>query len=52
MSNELMNFEEFRASSAMHEVDAVTAEALLQPGALGVKGWPEWPSVTKEPVPA
>lgn len=53
---QLMNFEEFRASEPMAEVvrqqrehfrDDRAAEELLRPGALAVRGWPEWPSATK-----
>jgi len=58
MSNNqrMMSFEEFRASKSTSEVlrqqdehfrDPAAAEALLQPGALPLKGWPEWPELAK-----
>ena len=54
MSNDqrLMDFEEFRESEPMGEVvrqqrehfrNFGAVEALLQPGALSVRGWIEWP---------
>lgn len=57
----LMNFEEFRASCDVadtdllgaavqqqreHFQDAAAAEAVLRAGALGMKGWAEWPQVS------
>jgi hypothetical protein len=57
----LMNFEEFRASEPMAEVvrqqhehfrDERAAEALLRPGALAVRGWPEWPALAPSKVTA
>jgi hypothetical protein len=58
----LMNFEEFRAScdasagadllvaavqqQREHFQDAAAAEAVLRAGALGMKGWAEWPQVS------
>ena len=57
----LMNFDEFRAScdaavGATPFVEAVrqqrdylrdtaAAEAVLRPGTISARGWPEWPSV-------
>lgn len=56
MANRLMSFVEFRASEAEmgelvrqqreHFRDDSAAEALLQPGALALRGWPEWPDNT------
>jgi hypothetical protein len=58
MSNNqrMMSFEEFRVSEPTAEVlrqqeehfrEPAAAEALLQPGALPVQGWPEWPELVK-----
>ena len=58
MSNNqrLMSFEEFRVSESTAEVlrqqrerfrDGAAAEALLQPDALPLRGWPEWPDGVK-----
>ena len=52
----LMNFEEFRASSdpvlqqREHFRDADAAEEILQPGALQMPGWVQWPDDGIVPV--
>lgn len=59
-NGKLMSFEEFRASCDVaasegsfvdavlqqreHFRDTAAAEAVLRAGALGMRGWPEWPS--------
>ena len=61
-TGKLMNFEEFRAScdapteadllvaavqqQRVHFQDTAAAEAVLRAGALGTRGWAEWPQVS------
>jgi hypothetical protein len=58
MANRLMSFVEFRTAEPEmvreqreHFRSTAAAEALLQPGALAMRGWPKWEDpATEVPV--